>query len=45
MAGGPQLVGEGVDARGQPLRVVEQQDLGHESLQFVDRADPIVPRL
>jgi hypothetical protein len=27
--GGPQLVGKRVDAGGQPLRVVEQQDLGH----------------
>ena len=27
--GGPQLVGERADAGGQPLGVVEQQDLGH----------------
>ena len=32
MAGGAELVGEGVDARGQPLGVMEQQDLGHGSL-------------
>jgi hypothetical protein len=29
MAGGPQVVGEGAHAGGQPLGVVEEQDLGH----------------
>ena len=32
VAGGAQLIGEGDDAGGQPLRVVEQQDLGHGDL-------------
>ena len=31
--GGPQVVGERAHAGGQPLCVVEQQDLGHWSLQ------------
>ena len=33
MAGGPQVVGEGAHAGGQPLGVVEEQDLGHGGLR------------
>jgi hypothetical protein len=33
VAGGPEIIGEGMHARGQPLGVMEQQNFGHRNLR------------